>query len=775
MAHARTRSLFSSQIAEWAIVSFVCVGLSILLSLQAWLWRPDLAIYDAVLSLQKRQVDDSIAIVAIDDLSLARLGKWPWSRSIHARMLERLNHAGAKAVAFDVIFNEPDRSSPLEDQTLATAIDNYGKVVLPVIFETRGPSIIGESLPIDPLEHAAADLGHISFEYDPDGIGRSLYLWEGLNKPTYSSLALSVLGITDPQRAAQYHAENTVIRPGGWHRTNRFLIPFRGKPGSFTYYSYSEILDGTISEDKIKNKIIFVGATAMGMGDIVPSPVSGLDRPMPGVEVHANVFSALSAGDAVAYLSTWQQVLLTALPPLILMIIFLRSGARASVLWTALAVIFCLTVSYVLYTTLYHWFAPSGAILGCIIAYPLWNWRRQEGIQRYLDEEFALLQNTSTLRQNTPPQAPTRTLKNFDRFQYRIDLIKDAAQHQRDLQKFVNDTLENLPAGVAVVTPLGTLRFYNNKAAALLHTDDREQLTQSLAALPWPASGLIFKNGLPIALEKGNHLSIELTLGEGRALLAALAPLAQIEGQIIGLMIGLTDISDLREAQRRQEETRHFLSHDLRSPLASIIGLVQSMQPDPGTPLPKTLELIEDCAHTALSLADALARLARAESIDSHDFTECDLENIASDAHDQIWGLAQKRNITLILPNEDHDEPFITMGDRDSLFRATVNLLSNAVKYSPDNGTIYIKLSRSNPETLALSIIDQGPGIAPEHLEKLFRRFSRLPENGPKKIDGIGLGLLMVRTVAERHGGKVKVESTLGQGSTFTLLLPAHA
>ena len=761
----------SGQFLEWALVTGFCVIIGVAATLGSWLWRPDLAIYDAVLSLQKNKPDPDIAIVTIDDESLSRLGNWPWPRSIHARMLDRLQRAGVKAVAMDIIFSEPDRLSPAEDMALAQSIERLEHTVLPVVFETRGPNIVGETLPIPVLEHAATDIGHISFEYDPDGIGRSVYLWEGMNRPTYTALALSVLGLINPQQAARYSAENMHIQSGGWHRVNRFLIPFRGRPGSFTYYSYAQILDGTISDSMLQNKIIFVGASAMGMGDIVPTPVSGYDRPMPGVEVHANVLSALRAGDMIHLLPSWLQGLITALFPLGLMLVFLRGGARTSLLFALAAFGLALGMSYLLYTLFHLWFAPAGTILGCVVAYPLWNWRRQEGIQRYLDEEFIALQAAIALDDPGTPAPDNNKPKLFDRFQYRIELVKAASRRQRDLQQFVRDTLENLPAGVVVITPEGQIRFYNHEAATLFNAKDATTLAQTLAKLPWPDKGIQRQNGLPIGITEDHTLSIELALGEGRTVLASLAPLAQIQEISIGLMIGFTDISALREAQRHQEETRHFLSHDLRSPLASIISLIQSLQPDPSIPLPKELSLIEDCANTALGLADALARLARAESIDAAAFTECDLEWIANDATDQVWGLAQKRHIHIHLP-EPVSSPWIVMGDRDSLFRAVVNLLSNAVKYSPDNGEIWIKITPEPNNMVSLSVQDQGPGIAPEHLEKLFRRFSRLPENGPRRIDGIGLGLLMVRTVAERHGGKVTVASNLGEGSIFCLHLP---
>lgn len=114
------------------------------------------------------------------------------------------------------------------------------------------------------------------------------------------------------------------------------------------------------------------------------------------------------------------------------------------------------------------------------------------------------------------------------------------------------------------------------------------------------------------------------------------------------------------------------------------------------------------------------------------------------------------------------------LGDADLLRRAILNLLTNAIKYTPAGGSVDLRLAADGPKGWVVEVIDTGAGIPEEQQQQLFRRFGRLDNEANRKISGIGLGLLMVRTVAERHGGKVTLESAPGIGSCFRLHLPAH-
>src|SRR5690606_33529775 len=108
-------------------------------------------------------------------------------------------------------------------------------------------------------------------------------------------LALAALQLAEPQRAALYAAPADAASHG-WRRADWFHVPFLGPPGSFRYVSYGDVLRGLVPESVLRDAIVFVGATAVGLGDTVPAPTSGHASLMPGVEVHATVYQALRNG-----------------------------------------------------------------------------------------------------------------------------------------------------------------------------------------------------------------------------------------------------------------------------------------------------------------------------------------------------------------------------------------------------------------------------------------------------------------------------------------------
>ncbi len=388
MSGRERRPLLNRTSAEWLLVTLVCALLAAITASHGLLWRLDRVFYDAIMGSRQLPADPDVVIVAIDDRSLADIGRWPWDRAVHAALLERLIAADTAAVAFDIILNEPDPAHPAADAALARLISAHGRVVLPMIHAGRAAQGDGEGLPIPPFAEAAAAIGHIHMELDPDGIARSVYLWEGQGAPRHPQLALAMLGLVAPQQAAKYLPPPATTAPG-WRRAGWMHIPFRGPPGTFRYISYVDILRGDVPPSALRNAVVFVGASAVGMGDSVPTPTSGHARPMPGVEINASIFSALRAGKAIQVVSPQLSALLSALVVVAAMLAMLRLGPRLALL-AAFGFSACtLLLAWLLLTQAQQWLPPVGAVLACMLAYPLWSWRRLEAAQNYLDTELS--------------------------------------------------------------------------------------------------------------------------------------------------------------------------------------------------------------------------------------------------------------------------------------------------------------------------------------------------------------------------------------------------
>lgn len=213
-----------------------------------------------------------------------------------------------------------------------------------------------------------------------------------------------------------------------------------------------------------------------------------------------------------------------------------------------------------------------------------------------------------------------------------------------------------------------------------------------------------------------------------------------------------------------------FISHDLRSPLASIVTLIDDTSRSARPSSTDKLALIGRYAHGALDLADDLFRLARAEAADPRRFVELDAATLAQDAADEAWAASEQKSIRITLATECAWDAAV-LGDAGLLRRAITNLLDNAIKYSPPKTAVHVSL-REDGENLLIQVADQGYGIAPEHIGQLFTRYARFSAPGQPEARGAGLGLVMVKTVVERHGGSVAVSSVLGEGTTFSVRLP---
>ncbi|MFL9870706.1 hybrid sensor histidine kinase/response regulator [Paraburkholderia megapolitana] len=222
-------------------------------------------------------------------------------------------------------------------------------------------------------------------------------------------------------------------------------------------------------------------------------------------------------------------------------------------------------------------------------------------------------------------------------------------------------------------------------------------------------------------------------------------------------------------AALQRNEALDFLSHDMRSPLASILALIETHRGKP-EPQQALLERIASHASTALALADGFAHLARAQSEWLH-VEEFDLGDLVEVAADQLWEKAQARHsrISVNIPAQAH--PFV--GDRLMLTRAVSNLIDNALKYGPAGSEVRCTLAGSEG-TWSISVEDEGPGIPESAHEKALQRFGRLPSHVASNVDGYGLGLAFVNVAAMKHHGSVAMRRA-DTGFAVTLLLPRTA
>jgi len=347
--------------------------LAVAVSMLSWsglIWRVDNIFYDAFISKTGQRADGSIIIVAIDEKSLAELGRWPWPRELHAELLERIRDLDVRGVAIDVLFSDPDRYQPESDRQFAAAIRRHGRVVLPVGVspsEPGGPPI--ELMPIPALSAAAAGLGHIGTDVDPDGVVRGAYLYAGLGDAHWPILALAMyqLWSGSDSQVAPLGLRNRDRSTGGlaeWRRDAYVRIPFVASGAGFKQVSYVDVLRGRVQPDLLRGRWLLVGATAAGMGDYLLTPLSFRNAPASGVEYHATLLNMLLQRSAIVPLRGWPQLLLAM--ALVVLPFLLQIGLSSRWRWwtiPTLAAMLTLALSAGLMWWAQRWFAPAATLI----------------------------------------------------------------------------------------------------------------------------------------------------------------------------------------------------------------------------------------------------------------------------------------------------------------------------------------------------------------------------------------------------------------------------
>jgi len=631
---------------------FSALILAIIASVLAYsglLVRFDNLHYDLGRYLTFKPAPADIVIVAIDEASLESIGRWPWSRIVHADLVNKLKHEQARVIGLDVIFSEPELSNPEADLILAKAIENAGNVVLPVLFEEpyKG-SPIKQSVPMESFAAHVAALGRVHVPLDADGIARSIYLWEGLGSARIPHFSQAVLQAAKqlPSNINLFPRDKVFAKQSGLVSIDSRRVKFLGIPGHFQRISYINVLTDEFPAHYFKDKIVLIGATAVGLGDILPTPVSAHMQPMSGVEFHANAISAMRGSELIVTAPVWLTCLLSVMLALIPLLFLPKLSPLNSLLSIILYYFVVVVVAVAMPYFFNIWMPPASALIAILLAYPIWSWRKLESAQVYLDNALQNLHDDLALLGVSKDDL--EYTRDKDSMRSRISNVRLASKHLRDLHGVRRDTLS-------------------------------------------------------------------------------------------------------------------FISHDLRAPLGAAIMLLNE-----GDGNNKHLSRISSMLNKSLAMADNFLQSSRAEMADVSKFQDLDFVNLLQQALDEVYAIAHSKKITLntLLPGNN----LWMKGDFGLLQRAVTNILMNAIKYSPLEGTIYVECIEKNNEAI-LTITDAGPGIEPEQIAKLFKRFSRL-EGDHQATEGTGLGLYFVDVTIKKHGGSVFARSELDHGATFIVTLP---
>jgi two-component system NtrC family sensor kinase len=236
-------------------------------------------------------------------------------------------------------------------------------------------------------------------------------------------------------------------------------------------------------------------------------------------------------------------------------------------------------------------------------------------------------------------------------------------------------------------------------------------------------------------------------------------------------VVVLQDVTHFKQLEKVKDEFIATASHDLRNPLTSIRGYSQLIQ-HMGPLNDNQQDFVKRIQHSVTHMTELVENMLDLAKMDLGAEPKrelMDLSDMIRELADEFKPQAEAREQFLVLGEIASNSK--VEGDTLKIRQALRNLIGNAIKYTPDGGSVTLSIEHESDVAL-IKIKDTGYGIPASDLPHLFRRFYRVRNNGHDEIEGNGLGLAIVRSIAEQHGGDVTVESEVGKGSCFRVSLP---
>ncbi|QQO07878.1 sensor histidine kinase [Breznakiella homolactica] len=251
------------------------------------------------------------------------------------------------------------------------------------------------------------------------------------------------------------------------------------------------------------------------------------------------------------------------------------------------------------------------------------------------------------------------------------------------------------------------------------------------------------------------------------------APLSGPEGALEGLVMVLSDVTRLRRLERVRKDFVANVSHELRTPIQLVKGFSENLLDTDFSDTEQTRRFLKIIHRNARRMEDLTGDLLLLMNLEAGDgpgleLEETPLKELLAEAAGMARAAADKKDITITL---SCDEELNAKVNPSFLIQGVFNLLDNAIKYSPAGTAVELRAFAKDSEAV-IEVADQGPGIAPEHLDRIFERFYRVDKSRSRKAGGTGLGLSIVRHIALLHHGSVEAESHAGEGSVFRIRIP---
>jgi signal transduction histidine kinase/CHASE2 domain-containing sensor protein len=749
---------------RWLRRNLVLLAIVALVSMSFPVMKLSQSLTDFFFRLRGPQpVSQQVALVLIDDATLAHYGRWPWQRAQLAQLIRAVSAQQPKAVGLDVLL--PEVEDEANDSALESAIAAAPNLVL-------GAKISGSldnNLWIDPLprfSQSAKGVGHVQAIVDADGVCRSIPLEEPTTEGPRPAFALKLAELMQPALANLESSSGATASALEKFETRPLLIDFHqqyeeGNRPPFAVVSGGDLLSGA-QHSELRDKAVLIGFGGIEMSDRLATPVSN-QLPMPGVEINANAVDMLLSGRTIRYVSfIWQWFLVTLTSCFALWLVARYPGARGLFLLSGL-LLAGYASAYLLFTHTHQLLVYTPILLAGLLAAPLAQLENLLLVDREIT--LRLQQLRQTIRpgraQNHADAKPIQSRK----LHWKLAALNELQDELSSLYRFHQTLLESMREGLAVYGQDGILRFGNptwKKFCASQSADPSQLSSLSQMTSAWPEFAAVAQAG-------GTWIETELPLGEDLWHLYAVPLPWTSFAQEGAVMIIAEDITVRRQRDQARSEALSFVTHELRTPLIAIQGFSEMLMRYPDSPAsadaPATIfretHRLVAMINTYLEVLrlDAGARPLR--------LTHASVRTMADHVEKVVRPLALAARIAIEVEIEPEDE-HVTC-DETLISGALLNLVSNAIKYGEKDSEVLVRITADANE-VEFEVHNTGKPIPPAELKHIFERFYRPARS--ESIPGWGLGLSFVRRICQQHGGRIAVSSDQDMGTSFCFMLP---
>ena len=695
----------------------------------------------------------AVVLVLIDDEALHQYGRWPWSRELLGRLVSRIADHGARVIGLDVLLSESQ--SPETDRALEESLKaNERTVIVGKVGVLDDGAHWVEPLP--QLSVSAAAVGHAHAILDEDGICRRFPPLELTVDGPKWAFAIEVARRVDPQRVSQFlnrygiRSDNT---DGHVISAKPILARIFFRSGGFNAVSAATVLRGQEMPFSLSGRPVLVGFGSAELTDRLNTPLA-TELPSPGIEVHAQILDGILTGHFLKDVPAAISALLLALTCFVTVVVFRRWRG-----WISFALLFALTtavygVTFLTFLWSLRFFSPGAMLLAVVMGPPVVYAADFTIVERGVTRELLGLRAWLT-KQGQESVAVKPDLS------WKLELLHKLGTELGALYELHQTLLESTQNLVAIFDETGHLLLKNQAFAAALSPNPSdptlEQLRNRWTSAP---DAPLMHNGVA---QEGEVL-LNGTLYSLR--IAPLPPTKLSPGG--GTLVTLSSLQTRVERDRARSEALAFITHELRTPLASIQGFADLMIRYPGSPdcegAPETI-LWESQRLLALinSYLDVLRLDAGAKPLNK---SVIDLNDIVRKVFEILRPLAGAANMRLVLQT---DSPVIVIGDENLVSGAVLNLVSNAIKYGKRGTDIQVSCSTLE-NGVVIGVRNEGKAISMQDIPHLFDPYYRARDVEQAK-PGWGLGLAFVKRIAEKHGGAIAVRSE-SSGTLFEIHLP---